>query len=846
MRQTRPFGRFRLMDRIASGGMAEVYRALCTDGNGREEIVALKLVLPHYNDDAEFLEMMRDEAKITRHLRHLHLARVLELGEVDGKHYLAIEYIPGKDLRAIIKASRERQEYLPVEHVLQIIACTLEGLHSAHIQTDERGRPLQVIHRDISPSNIIVPFDGPVKVIDFGIAKAAFSKAKTRIGIIKGKVRYMSPEQTEGKKLDPRSDVFSAGVVLYEALTLRVPFQAPSENEIIELIRNEEPALPSQIDPAIPREVDRVVMKALAKRRAARYPTAHQFAQDLRVVLQSSYPSYQPRWLGEYVAELFSETQEQDDKVFEEFRLGGDVRLESATHRLTVAPPATPPRVALLSRLWGWLTSFGSRRRRDAGASCDGERAPSPVQPLPGELPAEQPLAEQPPVRAAGELGVPHGRPAPDVAEEEEKLAACSRAITEQLLPGPAVPWWAIASQSAEQVVPSPSANLLHGLDIHPWSASGVSDQPAPLPPVQAEEAELGRGPVLTSSIPGTRISINSGEQLLRKPPMDPSLPLPLDLSRSGFGELPTVPLALILPPEEEDEEQREEAAGDEQALNALRVASSSTTSEGPFGLLPTQSVNSPLPPELVVQEKVEAPRAISKILLQGNRAVALAGPELESRTAVRTARQQAPPTSTASPAPSTPAGGEAAPAPASAAIAPGGKGTTDLGRLDEILAVLDQATTRSRMRQGRKGQRHSVLVAADDDQGGGQAPRHGEDERSIRREPVSVPVPPVAAQGSAPIGATRATGRDPVDEVPESGRSVPPATAPPAPAPPAPAAANPVDEAVGRAPSSTVREPELAAEEGVRAGAEQQDPEDLVETLVETPQFRPVDPGEG
>ncbi|MDY0058626.1 MAG: protein kinase [Myxococcota bacterium] len=634
MRQTREFGRFRLMDRVASGGMAEIYRALCTDEFGQPQVVALKLMLPHCNDDRDFIEMMRDEAKITRHLRHLNLARVLEFGQVDGKHYLAIEFIDGRDLRAILRASRERQEYLPVEHVLYLMASVLEGIHSAHIQTDERGRPLQVIHRDISPSNILVPYSGPVKVIDFGIAKAAFSKVRTRIGVVKGKVRYMSPEQSLGKKLDLRTDIFSAGVVLYEALTLRAPFAAPTEPEMIERIRTEDPQLPSSIDPAIPRELDAILARALAKRRSARYQSAAEFAAALHELLQRRYPGYQPVWLGEYVAELFQQVRNDDRRIVDEYLAGGDMREEGATDQLTRLP--RPARPSWIRRLLGKL----GKSSRDTAARPEADAAPLRVT---DPLVATDRSAS---AHAAGAAG-PYPIPVPDWSSSDTPAPSPSSPIliqraadtepatatpasptpyhsptTERPLPLPAEhprqPPMPSRTPDAPAVVPSPLRWAQ--LDFQPGPSAARSPSAGFLPVIAGTgERELvaSAQPVPGPLEPDGRTHTPEPETIIlisapNSPVADPSSPPPQGLSHQRVGELPTLPRAAIVPPDPPTPFVDQERA----ARPELVTGPAPGEADGGFGCLPTRSVESPFPPELLERERVEAPRAISKIAL--------------------------------------------------------------------------------------------------------------------------------------------------------------------------------------------------------------------------------------
>ena len=298
----RRFGPYDLHERVASGGMAEVYRARLHNSPGH--FVALKLILPHLNLESEFVKMMEREARIMSRLAHPNIARLLDFGQVEGRRYLAMEFIEGHTLKEVMAVCRERGSWFPINHMLYILSCVLSGLHQAHIMVDERGRPAQIIHRDVSPGNILISRNGEVKVIDFGIAKGRFSPRLTRVGRIKGKVRYMSPEQTLGKSLGPASDIFSAGSVLFEALTLESPFNAGSDTETMVAIRRKRVVPPSHLNPLIPFELDRMVLRALHKDPDGRYPSAMEFSRVLSSYLNSYWGSYQPSQLAGYLDDL--------------------------------------------------------------------------------------------------------------------------------------------------------------------------------------------------------------------------------------------------------------------------------------------------------------------------------------------------------------------------------------------------------------------------------------------------------------------------------------------------------------------------------------------------------------
>ena len=216
MRQPIKFGNYLLLERIAVGGMAEVFVAKAFGVEGFERLLAIKKIVPTMGEDAEFIHMFVDEARIAVQLSHANIVQVLELGKHDENLYIAMEYISGRDLRQLIERFRKREQSVPVPQACLIVAEVCEALDYAHRKRDAQGRPLGIVHRDVSPQNVLVSFEGEVKLIDFGIAKAESRLQKTQSGILKGKFSYMSPEQVKGQPIDGRSDVFACGILLWE------------------------------------------------------------------------------------------------------------------------------------------------------------------------------------------------------------------------------------------------------------------------------------------------------------------------------------------------------------------------------------------------------------------------------------------------------------------------------------------------------------------------------------------------------------------------------------------------------------------------------------------------------
>ena len=204
--------------------MAEVFKAKRSGVEGFEKIVAMKRILPHLSDNKEFVDMFVDEAKMVAGLTHPNIVQIFDLGRIDTSYYIAMEYVHGRDLRTILRRAKEKGLRMPLDLCLRIVSQVCSALEYAHRKKDERGRPMEIVHRDVSPQNILISFEGEVKLTDFGIAKAATKASTTDRGALRGKLLYMSPEQAWGRPMDRRSDVFSLGIVLYEMMTDKKPF----------------------------------------------------------------------------------------------------------------------------------------------------------------------------------------------------------------------------------------------------------------------------------------------------------------------------------------------------------------------------------------------------------------------------------------------------------------------------------------------------------------------------------------------------------------------------------------------------------------------------------------------
>ncbi len=314
MRKPLPFGKYLLLDRIAVGGMAEVFAAKTFGVEGFERILAIKRILPTMVEDDEFITMFIDEARIASQLGHSNLVQIYELGKSEDTYFIAMEYVAGRDVRLIIDKFRKRNQPVPVPLAVFIVAKMCEGLDHAHRKKDAQGQPLGIIHRDVSPQNVLVSYEGEVKIIDFGIAKAAGRLQKTQAGILKGKFSYMSPEQVRGLEIDHRSDLYSCGVMLYEMITGTRAFAGDSDFSTLELVRSGEVRAPRELNAEIPPALERIVLKALAKNRDERYQWCSEFHDDLVRFLYSGAEVYSTKSLSAFMKETFHAEVEKEEE----------------------------------------------------------------------------------------------------------------------------------------------------------------------------------------------------------------------------------------------------------------------------------------------------------------------------------------------------------------------------------------------------------------------------------------------------------------------------------------------------------------------------------------------------
>ena len=304
MEADRTLGRYHLLRRHARGGMAELFIAAADGVGGFRKVVLLKRILPEYAADPEFTRLFLNEARLAATLSHPNVVSVQDCGIADDEYYFTMEYVHGTDLRGLLREVSNREAPIPIEHVLTIGAGMCAGLHHAHEQRGPDGAPLQLVHRDVSPGNILVSYDGIVKIADFGIARAAAQTTITRQGALRGKLAYMSPEQAQGEPLDRRSDVFAIGLVLHELLTGRRCFSGDNELALLHQIVFQDVVSPAQERPGTPDALASLVMSALARQPADRPQTAGEMRASIEAIAASLGHPLSTSQLGAYVREL--------------------------------------------------------------------------------------------------------------------------------------------------------------------------------------------------------------------------------------------------------------------------------------------------------------------------------------------------------------------------------------------------------------------------------------------------------------------------------------------------------------------------------------------------------------
>lgn len=367
--EVRIVGRYALYGKLATGGMATVHFGRLLGPVGFSRTVAIKRLHPQFAKDPEFVAMFLDEARLAARIQHPNVVATLDVVALSEELLLIMDYIRGEAFSRLLRAARRKGIEPPLSFIATIVTGMLHGLHAAHEVTDERGQPLKVVHRDVSPQNVLVGVDGVPRLLDFGVAKAGARVQVTRDGQVKGKLSYMSPEQLTGRPVDRRADLFSAGVVLWEALTGKRLFLAEDSQEIIRRIVELPVPPPSAINPNVPSAFDKIVGRALEKDPDARYSTAREFA----VALEHGVGQMSAREVGEWVEEIAGDVLEMREQALAE--------LESFSSVTELSPPTGQEGVDIAMLLRAAASSTSSNPSRPPPRKS--RPVPSPADDMP-------------------------------------------------------------------------------------------------------------------------------------------------------------------------------------------------------------------------------------------------------------------------------------------------------------------------------------------------------------------------------------------------------------------------------------------------------------------------------
>ncbi len=376
------FGRYRLLGLLGQGGMGRLYVAERRGIQGFVKIVALKRILPHLADSAQLKEMFLNEARIAARLEHPNIVATYELGEVDGKYFISMEYLPGEDLSAIIARCQVGGRPIPAEVAAALAQQAAQGLHYAHEARDGQGKTIGLVHRDVNPRNIFVTYHGVVKLLDFGVVRGPQGGQKSVPGVFKGKYGYCAPEQLEGGRVDRRTDVFCLGIALWECLTGARLFDASSDATTIDAVRSRKVEPPSSLRPEVPAALDAIVLRAMARDPAQRYQSAHDMSEELDRFLLECQSRPTTKAVGRWLEATFTTERASLKKAISQ---GGEV--EAALERLAALDAAVRtasgdvtgsasgrPSSSKVQPRAMWSTSFGS------GATDPGDSRPSAPQ----------------------------------------------------------------------------------------------------------------------------------------------------------------------------------------------------------------------------------------------------------------------------------------------------------------------------------------------------------------------------------------------------------------------------------------------------------------------------------
>ncbi len=534
------FGKYTLIGKLGHGGMAEVNLAVMSGKGNFRKLVVIKRMHAHLEAEPGFVDMFLDEARLAAQLDHPHCVATLEVGEANGQHFLAMEYLDGQGLERLLRITGQRGETLPPTLVARMIADALDGLGYAHELTTYDGQPLGFVHRDISPQNLFVTYNGVVKLLDFGIAKASSNVVETRTGVVKGKYAYIAPEQALATPVDARADVWAMGVVMWEMLTSRRLFK--SHNELATLQETLTAVIhpPSSLAPGVPAELDRIVLRALTRDVTQRYQSASAFKDDLEAYLSTAPDRVERRDIQKLMQERFGDAVKvhrakiaeclaavaRDDKSVQRLIEGASVSASQEMHAGipsltpqpgTPVPYMTPSGISLSPRV--------AQQQQMAGGPY-----PTPMPMQPGQM------SYPPPSSGGYVMPYPTPMPGPVAGHVMPPMSTGSQELTPPPSPFGIVPpkkderrpfamWLVIVAAAALLVMigfiawPRLSGEAVE--EIPPTGVGVVVVSGLPAPTTVAPTTEVA--PVPTTSVAATRDDDPGSHRTHRRPTADPT-----------------------------------------------------------------------------------------------------------------------------------------------------------------------------------------------------------------------------------------------------------------------------------------------------------------------------------
>ena len=491
---------YQILGKLATGGMAEIFLARGASAVGVERYVVLKRILRERASDVELVKMFLDEARLASQLQHPNIAPVYDIGKLGESYFFTMEYVHGETVRAILQRAHALRQSIPIPCVMSVIAGAAAGLHHAHERNGIDGKPLGIVHRDVSPSNLMVSFEGSVKVVDFGVAKAANRVQETRSGTVKGKISYLSPEQCRGHDLDRRSDLFSLGIVMWEMLAGRRLYRHDSDFENMSAIVQDMPPRPSTLRADVPAEVEAIAMRLLAKSRDDRFATADELLQHVEHAAMRAGTIISVSTLARYMKELFGQRPEPWVEM---------QAAEAVTHTVTVTGEAIPKEL-----------------RAAASGSVDRDLAGVPDLGVDGDARGRL---------AVGDAGADVGRAprhAGDAGDAGERAAARAddrgrdggdggarggRVRGGRALSGREAPVAAAARDAAMVTTAPPPADAASAVAV-------AAPQPPPPPPIDASAVAVAPPP---PPIDASAVAVSHADAAVAPPPVDAHVAAP-------------------------------------------------------------------------------------------------------------------------------------------------------------------------------------------------------------------------------------------------------------------------------------------------------------------------------